>query len=146
MGLTQSGTPRSTRPSSHRTYVDARGGPFVPCHAATDDELVNLAEATDHIEVRQAGPRQVAASDLSAVMASLNALAWLDLGLVTDPAALRRAIRRKVGDQRARLRLKTGRHLLVGTVTRSEVGRDERILLVIVVGRGVTSCDWQFAC
>jgi hypothetical protein len=148
MGLTQTGTPRfrSAHQSSHRTYVDAHGGPFVACHAVSDDDLVDLAEAADRIEVRQAGPHGVAASALSAVMASLNALAWLDLGLVTDPAALRRTIRRKLGDQRTRLRLKTGRNLLAGTVTHSEAGRDEQILLVVLVGRGVTSCDWQLAC
>jgi hypothetical protein len=148
MGLTQSGTlrSRSTHPSSHRTYVDKRGGPFVACDAVSDDELVEMAEAADRIEVRQADPHQAAASDLSPIMASLHALAWLDLGLVTDPAALRRAIRRKIGDQRTRFRLKTGRNLLAGTVTRCEAGRDQRILLVVLVGRGITSCDWQLAC
>ena len=147
MSLTQIGPSRSrsTHLSSHRTYVDKHGGAFVACHAVSDDELVEMAEAADRIAVRQAGPHQVAAAELSAVLASLNALAWLDRGLVTDPAALRRAIRRKLGDQRARLRPKTGRNLLAGIVTRGEDGQDQRILLVVFAGRAVTSCDWQLA-
>jgi hypothetical protein len=147
MGPAQIGTSRSSSnsQSSHRTYVDRCGGTFVACHAVIDDALVEMAEAADRIEVRQAGPNPIAASDLSAVLASLNALAWLDRGLVTHPATLRRAIRRKLGDQRTRLRLKTGRNLLAGTVIRGEAGKEEQVLLVVLAGRGVTSCDWQLA-
>jgi hypothetical protein len=104
-----------------------------------------MAEQADRIEVRQSGAHKVAATDLSAVLASLTALAWKDRSLMANPAALRRAIYRKIGDQRARLRLKWGRTLLAGSVAATDSGRDERILLIVLVGRGITSCDWQVA-
>ena len=143
MSLIQSNTRRSQ--ASHRTYLDERGGTFVPCRAVTDDELVAMAEQAERIEVRQAGPQKVPAADLSAILASLGALAWRGDGLVTNPTVLQRAIYRKVGDQRARLRLKWGRTLLAGAIAATDAGRDEQILLVAVVGRGVASCDWQLA-
>jgi hypothetical protein len=143
MSLIQSSARRSQ--ASHRTYVDDRGGPFVPCRTVTDDELVAMAKQADRIEVRQAGPHKVPAADLSAILASLGALAWQHGGLVTNPTVLQRAIYRKVGDQRARLRLKWGRTLLAGVVGDTDAGRDERILLIVLVGRGITSCDWQLA-
>jgi hypothetical protein len=145
MTTSQPSTPSSgsDRSPSHRIYLDKRGGTFVPCRAVTDDELLTMAEQADRIEVRQSGAHKVAAPDFSAVLASLTALAWRDRGLISNPAALRRAIHRKIGDQRARLRLKWGRTLLAGSVAGTDAGRDERILLIVLVGRGVTSCDWQ---
>lgn len=137
---------QSGRQSGHRTYVDERGGNFIPCRLVNDDELFEMAEQADRIEVREACPHSIAASDVSAVLASLNALSWLDRGLVTDPTTLRRAIRRKIGDQRARLRIKTGRNLLAGTITRDGAGQEVRVLLVVLAGRTVTSCEWQLAC
>jgi hypothetical protein len=134
---------RSERTYGHRVYLDKRGGTFVPCRAVTDDELLEMAEQADRIEVRQSGTTKVVAPDLSAVLASLTALGWKDSGMIINPAALRRAINRKIGDQRARLRLKWGRTLLAGSVATTDAGRDERILLIVLVGRGITSCDWQ---
>jgi hypothetical protein len=137
-------TDQADQACSHRTYVDKRGGTFIPCRAVTDDELLTMAEQADRIELRQAGTNKMTTSDLSAVLASLTALAWKE-GRITNPAALRRAIHRKIGDQRARLRLKWGRTLLAGAVASTDAGQDERILLIVLVGRGISSCDWQLA-
>lgn len=62
-------------------------------------------------------------------------------GLVTNPTVLHRTIYRKIGDQHARLRLKWSRTLLAGAIAATNAGRDERILLIVLVGRGVSSCD-----
>ena len=118
MGLAQSNLLPSpaANPAIAPMSMNAAAASF-PAAWSTTTTCSQMAEQADRIEVREAGPHKIAASDVSAVLASLNALTWLDRGLVTDPATLRRAIRRKLGDQRARLRLKTGRNLLAGTIT-----------------------------
>ena len=109
------------------------------------EELGRLGESTADLRFYQVGPNLLTASEISRITSPLRTLAWPHRDLMTNPEQMRRILLRQIGDRLARLRLKTGRHLLAGVTTQIEDGAERKILLLVLVPYGVESCDWQLS-
>jgi hypothetical protein len=131
--------------SSHRVYLNPGGGELIRCHVLGLDELVRAAEASEMIQIHETGPNRLPRSELMQLTDPLSALSWAQDDLVTNAATLKRNLTRTIGDRLARLRLKTGRHLLVGEIVRPENGIQRKVLLLVLARVDVLSCDWQLA-
>lgn len=137
---------RPKRPlSSHRTYVKDWDWDrhVVPCTRIDAEDLAQMAESMDEFAVYQVGPNTLPSSEVSRITEPLRALAWPDRDLLTDPKELRRILARQLTDRLARLKIKTGRHVLAGVVLRVEEGNERKLLVLVIASGRVESCDLE---
>jgi hypothetical protein len=139
---TQSSKRSKPNLSSHRTYVKNPAGHVVRCSMVSTEELAHMAETANDLVLYQAGPNLLPPSEISRIVSPLRALAWPHRDLLTDPQQLRRIVFRQIGDRLARLRLKTGRHILAG-LNSAEFGIDRKTLVLVLVSHRVETCDWE---
>jgi hypothetical protein len=132
--------------TSHRTYLDPghpnNEGLQVACAIVDNDTLIGLAEAADRIEIREAGvaPHMLSA-EARLLRDALEALRWLRLNV--SPGDVRRHLRLRIVDQRARLRTKRNRHLLAGTAAIAGTNGAGQLLLLVLTRPHIATCDWQ---
>lgn len=131
--------------STHRVYLNPGGGELIRCRAVDVDDLIRMAEASDRIELHETGLNKLPRSELMQLTSQLSALSWSQADLVTGPATLKRTLARMIRDRLARLRLKTGRHLLAAEILSSKNGIPRRVLLLVLARTEVLTCDWQLA-
>jgi hypothetical protein len=134
---------RNDESPKHRLYLNPRGGELVRCAAIGHEDLIRMLEAVDSFELCEAGPNKLPRAELARLTGPLSALSWTEADLVTEPIALKRSLARTLGDRLARLRLKTGRHLLAGSFLRHENDTERKVLLLVLTRSDVQSCDWQ---
>lgn len=132
---------------SHRVYRDQDGRETAFCRRITDDgQLLRLAGGIDRIELRQspgAGWIPPAMTD-----PIIQALRSVDLAIGSaDPRAerLAREMRRRMTDALARIRVRCNRHLLAGTTRILDEDGDRHVLVLVLAGRGIDSCEWTIA-
>ena len=130
--------------SSHRTYVKDWDWDrhVVPCIMTSAADLAQLAESMDEFAVYQVGPNTLPSSEVSRITEPLRALAWPHRDL-SDPEELRRILARQLTDRLARLKIKTGRHVLAGVALRIEEGNERKLLVLVIVSDRVESCDLE---
>lgn len=129
---------------THRTYVKDWSGEIVHCTMIGTEDLAQLAESMDDLVIYQVGVNPLPASEISRITGPLRALAWRQGDLLSDRQELRKILVRQITDRLARLKLKTGRHVLAGVVLRIEGENERRILLLVVASDRVETCDFEF--
>lgn len=134
---------KTTRPD-HRIYRDPHGGDWITCRLIDDDELTALAAPAGQIEIRQAlGTGWVPNTAIDRLVQALRALAWIDDRTTPQADRLRREMRRRIGDTRARICIRYGRSVLAGITHRTAAGKRQQVLLLVLTRKFVRSCDWQ---
>ena len=113
------------------------------CQRLTDHQLVQFAETADEVKVHETGANSLPTSELARLLAPLKVMAWPHKDLISNPDALRRAMVRKLGENRSRLRQRTGKQLLAGVLAVATDGVTRTTLVLILAHRGVQTCDWQ---
>ena len=139
--------PSNQHAATHRVYHDggassAGKGTWVRCSTMDDATLIELADAAVRIELCQPGPMPKApAADTRILLEALRALAWADA--TSNPRDLRRRLRRQIVERCARLRIKQGLHLLAGSATPPAADDNAHVLLLVLTGLSIQSCDYQ---
>jgi hypothetical protein len=134
---------KTTRPD-HRIYRDPNGGDWITCRLIDDDALAALAAQAGQIEIRQAlGTGWVPNTAIDRLVQALRAFAWIDDRTTPQADRMRREMRRRIGDTRARIRIRYGRSILAGVTHRTIAGKRQQVLVLVLTRKFVRSCDWQ---
>jgi hypothetical protein len=136
-------TDDQTKPSR---LPQSQFGDWITCRLIDDNDLVAIAAGSQQIKTRQPhGSGWVPNTLINHLVQPLRALCWIDDPTTPEPSRLRREMRRPIADARARIRIRCGRNVLAGVTHRMVEGKHQQILVLVLAGQAVRSCDWQLA-
>lgn len=131
--------------TAHRVYRDEDGTDTVFCRQIDhEDDLLRLLAGVERVELRQApGAGWIPAAMTEPLLQALQSAAVAADS--PDPRAERihREMRRRVADALARIRIRCNRRLLAGVTQAVVEDRDQHVLVLVFVRRGVRSCSWK---
>ncbi|WP_374650083.1 hypothetical protein [Dongia sp.] len=136
-------TPENSGITLHKTWHDPNGRMRVVCSAVDDATLMRLAAGADEIEIRQApGANPVSPDMVAQLNFALVALPLLLGDTMQNSGAALRRLRLVLSDRLARIRIRHNRHVLARRIRRPSENGDILVLVLVLVSRRVSGCDW----